>query len=206
MGIINYIKNTTRLFFGKFEEGYEYLKENTNFLGVFSFGMFLSVLTMLISVLYLISTDPTFDAIYNTIGNLFILIVIVVGLIQFSFIYFGVFGLLHLFLKVFKAEGTYLETIKYVIGASTFTLLASLVLTIIPPTFIQKSVIIGAIFGLTLLAILIWGIYVNISILSKVHNITKLKVVYAVSCVFGVLMLFALSYIWYFASTLIRTV
>lgn len=206
MEIIKYIKNTTNLFFGKFDDGYKYLEENTTFLPVFMFGILLSVLTMFINISYLIKVDLGFMSIYNTIGNIFYLIIPIIGLIQYTILYFGLFGLLHLFLKLFKGTGKYLDTIKFIIGASTVTLLVSLIFVSIPPKIVQANIIINSIIFLIILGTIIWNIYVNIIILSKVHNISKAKVIYAISLVFGILIVLLLSYILYLVNSQVVTV
>ncbi len=180
--LVEYIKNSIKASFFD-DEALDYIDENVNWKLVYFVSLFVGLFNCLIN--------------YITTGNFFYIILennllnLIISIILFFFGSFIILGLFHLLLKLFGGKGTYLNTFKFglTIGLpySCFFILLTLILNL------TSSKLIFILLNTFNIVFILWILILEIGIYSVIHQISKLRVFFAL---FGIpILLFIVSII-----------
>lgn len=182
MDIGEYLSKTINMYFGKVEEGYNYVNKNVGLWDSIIVYFLLALISIIVSTITDITSYQQFGA------NI---VLLMVGVILFSLIILPIailigYGLIHLFLKIFGGKASFAETIKFAISASIFSIILGTITSGITNILISNVQNIAFEITYTIvmlfisLAIAIWALIVLARTLGLAHKISTGKALIAI--------------------------
>ena len=204
MDIIEYVKSSVMLYFGRDNqnEGYAYIEKNVEWLIAFFIVYVLSAISSLIS------------SVLNPPAGMSVTVISAIGGLvgEFFGMAIGVFigyGILQLMFMLFGGKASFLDTVKFGLSISIFSSLIAIVVSLFLALALANTEGYTMLFVLVplVLAFIVWTFVVSVQVFSRLHQISALRTVFAMLIplfiVLAIILIVVIVFAAFFASMMV---